>query len=81
MTTLNLSGQRTHVQAALPTFQAFQTQMNKRSEVWAKLSLEQRKRWVRSSNGTFAAAKDPVLWLAIQLKQYLDQWEIEDGDD
>ena len=81
MTALNLSGQRTAAQQALPTFQAFQNQMNLRAEVWAKLSPEQRLRWVRSSNGTFADAKDPVLWLAIQLKQYLDQWEIQDDDD
>jgi hypothetical protein len=80
MTTLNLTGQLTHVQAALPTFQAFQTQMNLRREVWDKLTPEVRRRWVQSSNGTLGDAKDPVMWLAVQLRRYLNEWEIqEDG--
>ena len=78
MTLLDLTGQRTVVQDALPTFQAFQTEMNKRRAIWDTLSPEQRKRWVATSNGTFAESKDPVMWLAIQLRQYLNEWNIED---
>lgn len=79
MATLNLSGQRTAVNNALPTFQAFKTQMDKRKAVWQKLSPEQRRRWINSSNDTLAAAKDPVMWLAINLRKYLDEWEIDDN--
>jgi len=50
MTVLNLSDQRTAVQNALPTFQAFKTEMDKRKLVWDKLTPEQRLRWVQSSN-------------------------------
>ena len=81
MTTLNLTNQRTQIQAKLPIMQAFKDQMDLRWTLWQKLSPEQRRRWVQSSNGTFAASKDPCMWLAINLKQYLDQWEIEDGND
>lgn len=77
MTKLNLSNQRNVVQNALPTFQAFKTQMDKRREIWDRLTPEQRSRWIQSSNGTLVDAKDPVMWLAIQLRNYLDDWNIE----
>lgn len=79
MTVLNLSDQRTAVQNALPAFQAFKTEMDKRKLVWDKLTPERRLRWVQSSNGTLADSKDPVMWLAINLKQYLDEWELDNA--
>jgi hypothetical protein len=78
MANLSLTGQRTQVQNALPTFQAFQQAMENRRAVWDRLTPEQRLRWVRSSNGTLADAADPVLWLAIELKQFLDTFEIRE---
>ena len=82
MARLNITGQRSHLQQVLPYFNGFRTQMDKRKTVWDKLSPEQRRKWVKTSNTKqWQDARDPVLWLAIQLKQYLDQWEIEDGDD
>ena len=82
MARLNITGQRSTLQQALPYFNGFRTQMDKRKDVWDKLSPQQRRRWVRTSNtSNWQDAKDPVLWLAITMKKYLDQWEIDDGDD
>lgn len=82
MARLNITGQRSTLQQVLPYFNGFRTQMDKRKDVWDKLSPQQRRRWVRTSNtSNWQDAKDPILWLAINLKQYLDQWEIEDGND
>ena len=82
MARLNITGQRSTLQQVLPYFNGFRTQMDKRKDVWDKLSPQQRRRWVRTSNtSNWQDAKDPILWLAINLKQYLDQWEIDDGDD
>lgn len=78
MTTINLSGQRTKVDAALPVFQDFEAAMDQRRVIWDKANSEQRKKWIQSSNGTLNDAKDPVMWLAIQLWQYLSDWHINE---
>jgi hypothetical protein len=84
---LNLSNQRTLAQGWLDEFQAFQTAMEARREVWNKLSPEQRKRWVKAAYGTpgnrktFAQSKDPVMWLAIKIKLFFDTFELEDSED
>ena len=84
MTVLNLTNQRTKVEAALPTFQAFQTEMDKRKEVWDKLDLEKRRKWLRAAAGTrvdpksLAESKDPVMWLAVKLVRYFNDWSVED---
>ena len=84
---LNLTNQRTLAQSWLDEFQAFQTAMEARRTLWDKLSPEQRKRWVKAAHGTvavpktFATSKDPVVWLAVELKQFLDTFTIEDVED
>jgi len=80
MTVINLTDQRTLIQGALPTFQAFQAEMDKRKAVWDKLTPEQRKRWINSSSDTLANSKDPVMWLAVQLHQYLSDWKINEDE-
>jgi len=87
MSVLNLENQRTQAQSWLDEFQAFETAMENRKAVWDKLDTEQKLRWVRAAAGTvsnpktFAESKDPVVWLAIRLKRFLDGFEIEEASE
>jgi len=81
---IDLSNQRTKVEAALPTFIAFQDELDKRKIIWDKLGPLKRKKWILHSYGTegntlsLADSKDPVMWLAIRTYKYFKNFGVND---
>jgi len=82
---LNLSNQRTMAQGWLDEFSAFEDAMENRRTLWDKLNHDMRRKWIRAAAGTqanpksFQDSKDPVVWLAIRVKRFLDGFDIEEG--
>jgi len=83
---LNLTNQKTQIVAALPYFQGFENAMEQRRTIWNKLSIEQKKKWLKAAAGTKAnpktlqESKDPVLWIAIRMKRLFDTFELQEDE-
>ena len=73
--TMNLTGQRAKADALRPQFAAFRVEMEKRFEVWQRMTPARRRKWIQA-----AAEKDPLFDLFIGIVQYSRKWEINDDD-
>ena len=61
---VDLIKQQLYSDQIAPKIQVLKTQMNLRSEIWARISVEKKKQWVTSG-------QDPLMTLAFQIGQYL----------
>ena len=69
MNTLDITGQEVVRNQVAPKFVQLKAEMDKRRPFWDRMSFEQKKRWVQN-----AQQYDPLMWLAYQTWQYLDDW-------
>jgi hypothetical protein len=58
----------------------FQNQLNRRKDLWDKLSPEGRQKYISISEGKLNDSKDPVLNVAINLYKYLKEWGFDEYD-
>lgn len=83
MAELNLTGQRNIAKSLVPSFQSFKDEMEKRKIIWLKMDRDRRLKWFRAACGTkdnpksFTDSKDPIFWLAYNLKLFLSEFELE----
>ena len=64
MAVLDLTGQTTAKNTIAPKLLALKTELDKRSEVWARISQEKKRQWIKSE-------KDPIMNLAWDITKYL----------
>lgn len=64
MAVLDLTGQTTAKNTIAPKFLALKTELDKRAEVWARISPEKKRQWIKSE-------KDPIMNLAWDITKYL----------
>lgn len=64
MATLNLNGQQAEADAIAPHILRLKQLMGERKDLWQKITLKKRKKWVEQAN-------DPVMDLAYQAYEYL----------
>jgi len=74
MAILSLTNQKTARDTIAPKIANLQSAMETRKEVWQRLPIEKKKKWIKSG-------KDPIMTLAWSIYRYLDQnffGEVED---
>ena len=64
MTDLNIVNQQQYTDNIQPKMLLLKEQLDLRSPIWAKVSCDKKKAWIKSD-------KDPLMTLAFQLGQYL----------
>ena len=72
---MNLTGQTAKADAIRPHLASFRAEMEKRYEVWEKMTPAKRKKWIE-----VASEKDPLFDLFIGIVRYAGKWEVEDDD-
>jgi len=65
MAILNITDQKAGRDNMLPYFNNFKIQLDKRLDIWQRISDEKKKKWITSD-------KDPVMSLAWAIYKYLD---------
>ena len=73
MANLNLTGQTAKADQLRPYLVAWKVELDKRRDVWNRLSPEKRRAWVQA-----AETKDPLFDLFVQLYKYTQTWDVPD---
>ena len=63
MANLTIIDQAAYKNSIQPKMVLLKQQLDLRSEIWAKVSIEKKKAWIKSG-------KDPIMTLAFQMGQY-----------
>ena len=63
MANLTIVDQEAYKETILPKMLLLKQQLDLRSEIWAKVSMEKKRKWITSD-------KDPIMTLAFQMGQY-----------
>ena len=74
MTELKLINQKAYSDNIAPKIQALKTQLDSRKDIWGRISIEKKKKWVKSG-------KDPIMTLAWNMYKYLRDNFFGDVDD
>jgi len=72
--------QKLAAQNFLSDLQKFKNQLDRRRDVWNRMSPEGRKKWMEISDGDWRDAKDPVINVAMKLYKYLKEWGFDEYD-
>jgi len=65
-------------QKFLPELEKFKNQLDRRRDVWNRMSPEARQKWIEMSKGRWQDAKDPVINVAMKLYKYLKEWGFDE---
>lgn len=74
MRVLNLSNQATVAGQVQTRVNQLKTEMDKRKEIWSRLSNDKKRQWIKSG-------KDPIMTLAWQIYRYLRDNFFDQGVD